>query len=263
MRKIRIYAEGEIFPVSPMKMVEELKRDFGIDSIWEGYLFSGMDEEMKKAIAYEMAKMRVKDPRRKVEREPLPMEIRYEERKMEDGSSREGPIYEGFTFVELLNRFFPFKSRAVLPVLITDRLIATFDADGRYHLRTCVLTGMWNLLSVSGLVHAPAKPREYYFIKGVLGDRMDEVARKEVENLFDGMVLKKGHPALHEAAKSLLLQAVFYSIFGEEFCNIPDCRLYNPHWQEEVFRALVKERGELGLCEKHIKMLEVIKHDQN
>lgn len=257
-----IYEEGKIDAVDAKKLASEMERYFGIKCRYRGHAFREMDEKTKKDFAFELAKIRVKNIYKEEEVEPLPMEISYEEKKI-NGEAGSGVVYDGFMFSKVLSKFFPVKISREIRILITDRLIATFDSDMRYHLRTCVLGGGWNILSTNGLIHAPARPREYYFAKRVLGDKMDEVAQKELENLLGNKFLKENDPRIYEGIKSLLLQAFFYSEFGETFCSEKECRLFNPHWQEEVINALVKKEGELGLCSKHEEMLYKLRYDKN
>jgi hypothetical protein len=256
-----IYEEGKIKPVDAKKLTFEVKDKFGIECKYMGYIFKDISEKNKKKLALEIAKARVKNIYKEEEATPLPAEVNYEERKI-DGKAGYGVVYDGFMLSGILMKFFPFKRGKEIRVLITDRLIATFDTDMRYHLRTCVLSGGWNLLSTNGLIHAPARPREFYFARKFLGEKMDEVASKEIESLLGDRFLRENDPRLHDAMLSLVLQAFFYSESGEGFCSEKNCRLFNPHWQEEVITALV-QNGEIGLCDKHKKMLYKLRDDKN
>jgi hypothetical protein len=51
--------------------------------------------------------------------------------------------------------------------------------------------------------------------------------------------------------KGYVLQAVFYQATGEAFCDDPDCRLFNAHWQEEVLRA--QRDVPYDLCPRHAR----------
>jgi len=256
-----IYEEGKINPVDAKKLAVDVEDTFGIKCKYMGSIFKDIEGKDKKNLALEIAKTRVKDIYKEKEAEPLPMEINYEERKIE-GKAGYGVVYDGFMLCGILMKFFPFKIGKEIRVLITDRLIATFDTDRRYHLRTCILSGGWSILSTNGLVHAPARPREFYIAKRALGDRMDGVASKKIESFLGDRFLKENDPRLHDAMLSLILQAFFYSEFGEGFCSEKKCRLFNPHWQEEVIDALVQKR-ELGLCDKHKEMLYRLKNDED
>ncbi len=88
---------------------------------------------------------------------------------------------------------------------------------------------------------------------------MDDVVVEETNKIFGEKVFKKGDKRIHDAMKSLILQAFFFSSFGEGFCDVVGCRLYNPHWQEEAIFSLVKNEKEIGLCNKHYEMLKGLK----
>ncbi len=262
MKELIIYEEGKIYPVEGERIAVEIEEDFGIRCKFMGFIFKDLKENEKRNLALEIAKTRVKEIYKEKEAVPLPMEIAYEEKKI-NGEAGYGVIYDGFMLSQVLLNFFPFKRGEEIRVLITDRLLATFDTDMRYHLRTCILGGGWNIVSTNGLIHAPARPKEFYFARRLLGEKMDEVAIREIEEVLGDRFLRENDPRIFEVLKSLLLQAFFYSGFGEGFCSDKDCRLFNPHWQEEVINSLVKKRGELGLCEKHKEMFYRLKNDKN
>ncbi|MFN4133889.1 MAG: DUF6775 family putative metallopeptidase, partial [Candidatus Hadarchaeales archaeon] len=110
--------------------------------------------------------------------------------------------------------------------------------------------GWPSLISTTGIVEAPAKPKDFYRLKQVYaasGVPVDELKEK-----FSGRFMDYDDARLTEVMKGYCMQALFYHLFGEPFCDQPTCRLYNAHWQEEVITA------QLGgnLCERHSKMLE-------
>ena len=50
-----------------------------------------------------------------------------------------------------------------------------------------------------------------------------------------------------------MLQAVFYYLTGDPFCENLDCRLNNAHWQKDLLYSQLKFGK---LCEKHQLTLE-------
>jgi hypothetical protein len=50
------------------------------------------------------------------------------------------------------------------------------------------------------------------------------------------------------------MQAVFYSLTGDPFCEDKGCRLYNAHRQEELLFAQLRCTYEL--CERHERILD-------
>jgi hypothetical protein len=116
-------------------------------------------------LAVGFAKARVHDPHQPVtDREPLYGEIAYERRRLTTRGEAKGVVYDGFAVQSLLATLFDRTelNRHRLPLIFTNQLLATFDeSDRRYHLRT-VLLGYPAIVSTTGLVEAPAKPREFY-----------------------------------------------------------------------------------------------------
>ena len=108
--------------------------------------------------------------------------------------------------------------------------------------------GLPSIISTTGVVEAPAKPREYYF--GVMAGLDEEQVREELKGKF----IEYGDPRLTEILKGYTMQAVFYHLFAEPFCEEPDCRLFNAHWQEEMIRAQLQSGDDF--CPEHRRVLE-------
>ena len=73
-------------------------------------------------------------------------------------------LYHGPRFMENLRRFIPENERTEehIHIIFTDRIFCTWDfSDARYHARA-VLMGFPHLVSLPGIIEAPARPREYY-----------------------------------------------------------------------------------------------------
>lgn len=54
---------------------------------------------------------------------------------------------------------------------------------------------------------------------------------------FAGRYIDYDDSHITEIIKGYVLQAMFYHITGNPFCNNRNCRLFNAHWQEEVIQA--------------------------
>ena len=124
-------------------------------------------------------------------------------------------------------------------VIFKDSLVATFDEDTRrFHART-LICGTPCIISTSGIIEAPAKPRDYYF-KIMLSNLLD-ISNEEIKTEFTGRFIDYGDPSVFCAALGFAVQAVFYFLTdGNPFCFENTCRLFNSHWQEEMIRSLVK-----------------------
>ncbi|HUT74729.1 MAG TPA: DUF6775 family putative metallopeptidase [Armatimonadota bacterium] len=184
---------------------------------------------------------------------PLAGEIAYERRRLQNANRGPfGVAYDGFRFQALLAGLLAGRERDAIHIALTNRLLATWDDDDlRYHLRT-IICGEPCIVSVSGLVEAPAKPREFYAARQALGGVAPGSADYELlKQQFAGRFLEHDEPRLTEVVKGYVLQAVAYHLTGEPFCDDPRCRLYNAHWQEEMLAA------QLGgqLCARHQGLL--------
>lgn len=135
-------------------------------------------------------------------------------------------------------------------IVFTSALPCTWDpGDCRYHPRT-VMCGFPSVVSVSGAVEGPIKPRGYHVAK-MMGLTEAEARRKYI-----GRFLEHDDPRMPEVAKGLAAQAVFYSLTGEPFCEHEDCRLFNAHWQAQLVRSQVDSRG---FCNSHGRFLKELK----
>lgn len=255
-----MYEEGDLFPLERERVFRELEDDFGIVCKKGGSLFkcTELDE-----VAERIARMRVKNPVRRVFCEPMPVEVEYELKRIRGKYRSAGIMYDGFEFLELMRELEKGTEGEII-ILITDRFIGTYsEEDMRYHLRYSVMGGRWNIISLNGFIHAPAKPKEYYIAYRMAGDRADDLFKKDLEDVFGERILRKGDKRVNEVLKSAVFQVIFYALRGESFCEVLGCRLYNPHWQDELVVSMIKGRKEVGLCEKHRKMFREMGYGKN
>lgn len=158
-------------------------------------------------------------------------------------------LYDGFVLQRLLRSAISEgeSDSDHIHVVITDKLVCTFDEDDwRYHART-VVCGTPSILSSAGIVEGPAKPKEYYYLSAGFSD--PHLLRKQ----FAGRFIDDGDKRINDALSVYVLQAIFFFITnGEPFCDQQECLLYNAHWQEELIRILANP----GFCSRHAKMLE-------
>lgn len=147
--------------------------------------------------------------------------------------------------------------RGCIDIIITDKLIATYaDTDKRLHLRAAVF-GYPSVISASGIVEAPAKPKEYYLQKQKYSLlKAWELKEKEVKQKFKDRFIDYCDPRLTEALKGYIAQAIFFELTGSPFCENKSCRLFNAHWQEDLIRAQIKSGK---FCKFHKAELKKIK----
>jgi hypothetical protein len=167
-------------------------------------------------------------------------------------------LYDGFMMQRLLGTMINESESNTdhVHLVFEDRLICTFsEEDWRYHSRTFV-AGNPSIISTTGIVEAPAKPKEWYIKQMQLAiydidrddDQIDGISSSDVKKYLD-----YGDYRINFAAVGYALQALFFFITeGDPFCNNANCRLYNAHWQEELLQSQIQNKG---LCNKHDALL--------
>jgi hypothetical protein len=191
--------------------------------------------------------------------EPLYGEVEYETRRILGRTKAFGVLYDGFYLQRVFSELIPREGHtlAFVHIFLTNRLFATWEeADKRYHARTSVY-GFPSVISTTGLVEAPAKPREYYFLRR----QYEMVGRDllELKNRFKGSFLDYEDERLTEVTKGYVMQVVFYSLTGNPFCEDKGCRLYNAHWQEELIFAQLESPYEF--CAHHSEILDSLRRE--
>jgi len=138
-----------------------------------------------------------------------------------------------------------------LHIVFTNRLICTYDtADSRYHGRTVICSNP-AIISTTGMIEAPARPREYYF--EAMKCKMQGLDIQNVKKNYSGKFLDYHDKRLSKISEGYLLQAIFYYMTGDAFCDSLDCRLNNAHWQKDLLYSQLK----IGkLCNKHQALLD-------
>ncbi|MBI2874079.1 MAG: hypothetical protein HYY09_03240 [Firmicutes bacterium] len=206
---------------------------------------TGGIEALKDRLSLSLAGTKVRRPTdHGPSRDPLPAEIAVEKRRLDPGGRRPfGFLYDGYDLMQIAASLLPMEesSRAHLHIIFTNQLLGTREeGEDRYHARVCVL-GSPSLISTSGMVEAPAKPREFYILKRSLEALgMGETAEVEFAREAGARFLDHDDPRMEEAACGYALQAVFHWIGAEGFCGDQGCRLFNAHWQRELLAAQVR-----------------------
>lgn len=229
----------------------EVRRDL-VTSYLCPFTESARVEALNK-LAEEFAKAKVRNPaKHDDEFEPLWGEIDYERKRLSDPNSKAfGILYDGLKMARIMQELIPTGERSLahLHIIFTNQLFGTWGGDRRYHARVS-LYSLPTLLSTSGIVEAPAKPREYYFLKQQytsLG--MPDATSVELERKFKGRFIDYDDQRLTEVMKGYVMQAIAYHFWGDPFCEDQNCRLYNAHWQEEVIQAQLESPYEF--CPYH------------
>lgn len=248
--KIIIYDEPTVPEIQLSKLREFLKTTFHTDVETRGSFFENASDEMFQ----EIATTRVFDLKKPFSKHiPTKLEIQMERENTDNSESEEKILYDGFEFQKTISRFIPAdeQSQDILHILFTNKLTVTFDdSDFRYHARALIGANP-SIISTTGIIEAPAKPKEYYL------EIMTDFAKENTDKIkekYKGEFLEYHDPRLSQVAEGYLLQAITYYETGEAFCENKECRLYNAHWQKELLYSQLNKK----FCSKHKENLEKI-----
>ena len=261
LRRVYLYEDPSAPTLDARAVAAHVRQVLGVPTSVRKEFFRQHPVPDLDEIAARIAATRVTDLSRPlVPLDPLPPALALFERRLLETPERRVPgvLYDGFRFQGVLRSALPPKERtlAVAHVAFTSRLPGTFDdADRRYHARAVVL-GLPSIVSTSGLVEAPAKPRGFYAAKRGLRIDAADARYEALKQEYAGRFLDWDDTRLTQVAKGYVLQAVLHQVTGEPFCDDEDCALFNAHWQEEMLHAQV-ESG--LLCARHRKVAEALR----
>lgn len=251
-KAIDLYEEGDLDSLDITKIGEYLGEKTHIPFRIRGNIYKRFSRKRIEGVSKELARIKVKDPgKRFILGIPLQGEVDYEKRRISDPHWKIfGILYDGVHYQKIISDLV-FKGELDLKhcvILFTNQLFGTWDRDNhRYHARVS-LYSFPSLISITGLVEAPAKPKEFY-LKKQMGIPI-EFLKEECQGRF----LDHGDLRMAEVLKGYAMQALFFHITGDPFCGDPDCRLFNSHWQEEVLHSQLDGRYEF--CPKHAALLK-------
>lgn len=252
---IDLYEEGDLRGLNLQNLGQYLAEKTGLRFRNQGNIYKRLSEERLEAIAQELARIKVKDPGKRFALGiPLQAEIDYERRRVRSTGWRVfGILYEGVLYQKIVSDLI-FEDGLALDhcsILFTNQLFATWDRDNwRYHARVS-LYGFPSLISIVGLVEAPAKPKEFYLRKQMGWPA--ELLKEEYRDRF----LDHDDSRITEVLKGYAVQALLFHVTGDPFCEDRDCRLFNSHWQEEVLRCQIN--GCYEFCPSHEEVLNRLK----
>ncbi|MYG32427.1 MAG: hypothetical protein F4202_00240 [Cenarchaeum sp. SB0677_bin_16] len=156
-------------------------------------------------------------------------------------------LYDGYCMLDILGAGVRHRNGA-LHIIFTDLLACTYDnSDNRYHARSVILANP-SMISIPGIIEAPAKSREYY---------ADLMTGHDLTQ-YDGQFLTYDDKTrLDQVIRGYCMQCIFYYTSGEAFCMDKDCILYNAHWQSDLLHSQI-ESGRL--CNHHQTILQKIRN---
>jgi hypothetical protein len=252
---VDLYEEGDLNGLDITPLGEYLEKKTQILFRIRGNIYKKIPKKRIEELAKELARIKVRDPgKRFVSGSPLQGEVDYEERRISDPSWKIfGILYEGVHYQKIISDLvikggLDFKHCIIL---FTNQLFGTWDRDdNRYHARVS-LYGFPSLISLPGLVEAPAKPKEFY-IKKQMGTPVEWLKEE-----YQGRFLDYGDLRTTEVLKGYAMQALLFHITGDPFCEDRNCRLFNSHWQEEVLHSQMD--GQYEFCPRHEAILKGIR----
>jgi len=202
-----------------------------------------------------IASARVVDLKKPFQRHvPTLKEIEVEKENKDNSEQEEMFLYDGFKIQEVISEVIPKNEIKLdtLHVFFTNKLTCTYDEnDFRYHARA-IISSNPTIISTSGIVEAPAKPKQFYFelMSDFSNERINEIKKK-----YKGEFLEYHDPRTSEVIEGYLLQAIMYQETGEIFCDQNDCRLFNAHWQKDLLYTQLENKK---FCQKHLEIIKKI-----
>ena len=254
IKGIFIYSDYPSKALSIKRIIDHLGH-YGFFVQYRGNVFEFLDPIAEEAIelSSRIAGIKVLDISAPIDeiREPTYGEIDVELKRLRGDGSYLGVLYDGIwlqrIFYNIMSERIPEVTSGSIHVIFTSRLFGTYEA-GRYHARV-ILTGLPSLISTSGVVEAPAKPKDYYWLKAGFIRAGKDIRELDLTHKWE--FIEYDDSRITEALSSYILQSIFYEITGSPFCDDPACCLYNSHWQEEVLTTQVKGK----LCQEHAKLI--------
>lgn len=256
--KIILYDEPAVPEIKINELASFLQTTFLVDVEVRQNIFLNSDL----SIAKKLASTRILNSKKPFQlHSPNLEEIQFERNSFINSANVKNiMMYDGFEFQKIASSLIVEKENALkyFHLLFTNKLTCTFDDnDYRYHGRAVICSNP-SIISTTGIIEAPAKPREYYmeiFSKMAQGLNVESIKEK-----YQGAYLEYHDKRLSTIVKGYAMQALFYYLAGIEFCEKKECILFNPHWQKDLLYSQV----EIGkLCEKHEKILKSLVVDLN
>lgn len=183
---------------------------------------------------------------------PSTKEIQIEIENKDMSNKDEMVLYDGFEFQKIATECISKdeNKEETLHIIFTNKLTCTFDEnDFRYHARALIGSNP-AIISTTGIIEAPAKPKQYYI------DLMTDFTKEKIEEIkekYKGEFLEYNDSRISEIVEGYVLQAIMYYETGDVFCEDKGCRLFNAHWQKDLFYSQLENKK---LCNKHQKSIK-------
>jgi len=251
--KIIIYKEPSVPKINLDKIKEFIFKEFRIKIEIRDNIFNKLDKNTCEKIA----STRIFNLKKSFEKHnPTVNEILIELENKDMSNKEEMALYDGIELNEIIKELIPKEenNQNTLNIIFTNKLTCTFDQnDFKYHARTWIGSNP-AIISTTGIIEAPAKPKQYYIdiITNISKESIEEIKKK-----YKGEFLEYNDPRLSDIVEGVLLQIIFYYETGDVFCEDNQCRLFNAHWQKDLFISQIENKK---ICEKHEKVLSKMKN---
>ncbi|EPA06246.1 DUF6775 family putative metallopeptidase [Candidatus Nitrosarchaeum limnium] len=247
--KIFLYDEPAISEIQLERLVDFLKQTFTVQVEKRENIL----KYSKKDTAEKIASCRIFNLIKPFERHiPNRDEIVFEQENIRNTSKTENIImYDGFELQKILTELIPDGDSDSFHIFFTNKLTCTYDYnDYRYHGRALIGANP-SIISTTGIIEAPAKPREYYL--ELMANYTQGINVDTIKQKYKGTYLEYNDYRLSKIIEGYLLQAIFYYETADAFCNKPECRLFNAHWQKDLIYSQIEN---CRLCENHQQILK-------
>lgn len=251
--KIIIYDEPTVPEIQLERLEKFLRETFLVEIELRKNIFQCTNE----SISEKIAGCRIFNVKKQFEKhDPSATDIQIEKENKDMSDREEMTLYDGFEFHNAITELIPINenNRDILHIIFTNKLMCTFDEnDCRYHARALIGSNPV-IISTTGIIEAPAKPKQYYLdlMTNFSENRIEEIKKK-----YKGEFLEYHDSRISEITEGYLLQAIIYYETGEAFCDHKDCRLFNAHWQRDLFFSQLENKR---FCKKHQEILYELKN---
>ncbi len=248
--KIILYDE----PTVPEIQIEKIKKFITDTFHIETELRKNFFESIEDKILEKIATIRVFDLKKQFKKHNPTQEEYNIEKENKDMSGKEiMTLYDGFELQNIISE--NISDDDALHIVFTNKLTVTFDNDDfRYHARA-IISSNPTIISMTGIIEAPAKPKQYYLdlLTNFSEGKIDEIKEK-----YKGEFLEYHDSRLNEIVEGYVLQAIMYYETGEAFCEDKECRLFNAHWQKDLFYSQIESKK---ICDRHTEMITKFKNE--
>jgi hypothetical protein len=254
LSKVILYQEPTVPEIQLVEIEKFIANTFPVEIELRGNFFKSTNEKIFEKIA----STRIFDLKKQFKKHiPSIEDVRIEKEGRDTSDQETMMLYDGFEMQKIITEFIPTGERtdSTLHVIFTNKTTCTFDDndDFRYHARALIGSNP-AIISTTGIIEAPAKPKQYYLD---LMTCFSEEEVKEIKEKYKGKFLESHDSRLHKIAEGYLLQCIMYYETGEAFCEDKECRMFNAHWQKDLFYSQIENRK---FCKKHSEIMDELKN---